>query len=137
MAPTTDPTESLRNQAASMPSVASGTSCNQSSFRVGKTAFLFVGPGPKGQGYKAMFKLDHLRGEAAKLSAKNPQRVQVGSTGWVTTRFTADDPLPRSIWGPWLEESYAIVTAKKTAKKKKTTAKKKTIAKKKTTAKKK
>ena len=39
-----------------------------------------------------------------------PDRFEVGSTGWVTTRFTAADPLPRRIWEPWLEESYEMAT---------------------------
>jgi len=29
-------------------------------------------------------------------------------TGWVTARFTAEEPLPKQIWEEWLAESYAV-----------------------------
>ncbi|MEM6996137.1 MAG: hypothetical protein AAF721_36860, partial [Myxococcota bacterium] len=103
-----DPTEPIRNQAAAFPDVANGTSCNQSSFKAGRGTFLFVGPGPKGVGFKAMFKLDKSMAQARKLAAKEPKRFEVGSTGWVTTRFTAEEPLARAVWSKWLEESYAL-----------------------------
>ena len=53
-----DPTKALRAAAAALPNVAEGTSCNQTSYKAGKNAFLYVGPGAKGVGYKAMFKLE-------------------------------------------------------------------------------
>jgi toxin ParE1/3/4 len=114
-----DATEAIREMAASFPEVAKGTSCNQSSFRAGRGAFLFIGPGAKGQGYKAMFKLDKSMAQAQKLAAENPDRFHVGSTGWVTARFSDDQPLPRSIWQKWLRESYAHCTAPKKSGKKK------------------
>ena len=45
-----DPTKGLMEAAATLPGVVVGTSCNQSSYKVGKKAFLYVGPGPKGDG---------------------------------------------------------------------------------------
>ena len=108
MARSTDPTKPIREKAASFPDVAKGTSCNQSSFKAGKGSFLFIGPGAKGVGFKAMFKLDHSMPQARKLAAQDPDRFEVGSTGWVTTRFTSEKPLPKSIWGKWLQESYDI-----------------------------
>ena len=103
-----DPTESIRKKAAAFPGVAAGTSCNQSSFKAGKVAFLYIGPGAKGQGFKAMFKLEGSRGQAEKLAQKDPDRFEVGSTSWVTTRFTAEKPLAKSIWEKWLKESYEL-----------------------------
>jgi hypothetical protein len=47
----------------------------------------------------------------------------VGSTSWVTTRFTADKPLPKTIWEQWLRESYEL--AAESAPSKKKSAKKK------------
>ena len=126
MARAQDPTDPIRKKAVTFPAVATGTSCNQSSFKAGKDSFLFIGPGAKGQGFKAMFKLERSMPHAAKLAAKDPDRFQVGSTGWVTTRFTAEKPLPQSIWEKWLNESYDL-TVKKTAGKKKS-AKKKTVS---------
>jgi hypothetical protein len=119
-----DPTEPIRERAADFPEVAAGTSCNQSSFKAGKGSFLFIGPGAKGIGFKAMFKLDQSMPQARKLAAEEPDRFDVGSTGWVTARFSAERPLPKSIWQKWLQESYDICCrggkAKKAATKKAT-----------------
>lgn len=132
-----DPTELIREKAASFPEVATGTSCNQSSFKASKGSFLFIGPGAKGVGFKAMFKLERSMSQARKLASEEPDRFEVGSTGWVTTRFTSEKPLPKSIWQKWLQESYEICCgsnkSSKAVKVKKKPAKKKT-AKKKTTA---
>ena len=103
-----DPTEPIRKKAVTFPAVDKGTSCNQGSFKVGKTAFLYIGPGAKGQGFKAMFKLERSRAQAEQLARKEPERFGVGSTSWVTTRFTADEPLPKAIWEKWLKESYQL-----------------------------
>lgn len=108
MARTSDPTDPIRKQAAKFPGVAKGTSCNQSSFKAGKGSFLYIGPGAKGQGFKAMFKLKGSMPDVKKLATKDPERFEVGSTGWVTARFTAEKPLPKSIWDKWLKESYAL-----------------------------
>lgn len=103
-----DPTDAIRNKAAAYPAVAPGTSCNQSSFKVGKRAFLYIGPGAKGHGFKAMFKLDESMPRAKELATTHPDRFEVGSTGWVTTRFTAEEPLPQEVWETWLDESYGL-----------------------------
>jgi hypothetical protein len=103
-----DPTEAIRRAAAEFPGVAKGTSCNQSSFKAGKGSFLFIGPGKKGMGFKAMFKLKASKPQALKLAQSEPSRFEMGKTGWVTTRFTAEDPLPKTIWEEWLAESYSL-----------------------------
>lgn len=105
-----DPTLAIREAAAAFPEVAEGTSCNQSSFKAGKGSFLFIGPGAKGIGYKAMFKLGPSLAQAESLAMKEPTRFEVGSTNWVTTRFSEEKPLPKSIWQKWLNESYAIAS---------------------------
>lgn len=107
-----DPTLAIREAAADFQNVVTGTSCNQSSFKTRKGSFLFIGPGPKGVGYKAMFKLKALKPQAVELSEQAPKRFEVGSTGWVTARFTAEEPLPESIWMSWLQESYDITEGK-------------------------
>ncbi len=124
MAGAQDPTDPIRGKAATFPAVAAGTSCNQSSFKAGKGSFLFIGPGAKGRGFKAMFKLERSMPEAGKMAAKDPDRFQVGSTGWVTTRFTAEKPLPKSIWEKWLKESYDLTCDSGSKGKKKTVKKK-------------
>jgi len=103
-----DPTDAIRRQAMKFPDVEQGTSCSQEAFKVGKGTFLFIGPGPKGAGFKAMFKLEASMPQAKKLAAQEPKRFEVGKTGWVTARFTAEEPLPRQIWSKWLEESYEV-----------------------------
>jgi len=85
-------------------------SCNQTSYKAGKKAFLYVGPGTKGVGYKAMFKLEASLEKAKRLAKSEPERYELGVGNWVTTRFSAEHPLPKTIWSSWLEESYAGAT---------------------------
>lgn len=126
-----DPTEPMAKKARTFPGVTEGTSCNQTAFKVGKSSFLFVGSGAKGQGFKAMLKLDSSLPQAKKLAAKEPDRIEAGSTGWVTMRFTAEKPIPKSVWEKWLKESYELFANSGAASKvtKKKTPKKKTSAK--------
>lgn len=107
-----DPTRVIREAAEALPDVTSGTSCNQTAYKVKKKAFLYVGPGPKGIGFKAMFKLGVSMDEAKALARDDPDRVEVGTGGWVTTRFTAEKPLPKKIWGRWLKESHALAAGR-------------------------
>ena len=121
-----DPTEPIRRMASELPDVAEGTSCTQGSFKVGKQAFLYIGP--QGGRCKAMFKLDASRAQAEALAEERPEDFQVGSTAWVTARFSADKPMPKRLWTKWLKESHALAApatkpgAKKKAAKKKTAA---------------
>jgi len=113
-----DPTLPIRKKAVTFPAVDEGASCNQSSFKSGKKAFLYIGPGAKGQGFKAMFKLKRSRAQAEKLAQGDPDRFEVGSTDWVTTRFTAEKPLAKRIWEKWLKESYELAAGAASGKKK-------------------
>ena len=106
-----DPTKPILERAKKYDGAVQGTSCTQVSFKVGKKAFLFIGE--QGGRFKAMFKLERSLEEARKMSAENPDDFQVGSNGWVTARFSKDDPLPKSLWTKWLDESYQLGTAKK------------------------
>ena len=106
-----DPTEPIRLQASQYPNVDEGTSCTQSSFKTRGKAFLFIGE--QGGRFKAMFKLRESMADAESLAAKEPTRFEVGTTGWVTTRFSTENPLPPELWQAWLEESYRISTRKK------------------------
>ena len=120
-----DPTAPIRLKASRYPAVDEGTACTQSSFKTGGKAFLFIGM--QGGRYKAMFKLDKSLPEATKLANKDPDDYQVGSTAWVTARFTADKPMPKKIWEKWLDESYNLSTGSGSKKK---SAKKKSVKKK-------
>jgi predicted DNA-binding protein (MmcQ/YjbR family) len=116
-----DPTEAMRLKAGLYPDVDKGTACTQSSFKTGGKAFLFVGT--QGGRFKAMFKLKQSIGEAERLSEKEPDNFDVGSTQWVTARFTAEKPMPQKLWKKWLDESYDLSckppkTLKKVTKKK-------------------
>ena len=106
-----DPTEPLRVKASRYAEVDEGTACTQSSFKTHKKAFLFTGP--QGGRFKAMFKLKDSMPEAAELAEKEPDRYEVGSTGWVTARFTAEEPMPTELWERWLDESYELSRAPK------------------------
>jgi len=111
MSQTQDPTEEICQKAMTYPEVVKGMSCNQASFKAkaAKRKFLFIGPGAKGIGFKAMFKLDDSAPQARKLAEKEPDRYNMGAgPGWVTVRFSADQPLPKSIWEKWLQESYDL-----------------------------
>lgn len=110
MSTASDPTAAIRRRAAKFAGVEMGASCTQTSFKAGKATFLFIGPGAKGIGFKAMFKLKASMAEAQKLATKQPQRFEVGKTGWVTARFTVEEPLPEKIWEKWIAESYAVAS---------------------------
>ena len=110
MAGAKDPVGPMKKAAASLPGVVEGVSCNQTSYKAGKKAFLYVGPGAKGVGYKAMFKLDASLAEAKRLAKSEPERYELGVGNWVTTRFSVEAPLPKKIWSGWLAESYSCVT---------------------------
>ena len=119
-----DPTKALRTAAEALPDVEEAMSCNQTSYKAKKKAFLYVGPGAKGVGYKAMFKLEASLDEAESLARREPARYELGVGNWVTTRFSVEDPLPKKIWNRWLKESYAGATnsgraGKKSARQKK------------------
>ena len=113
-----DPTRALRMAAGALPDVVEAMSCNQTSYKAGKKAFLYVGAGPKGVGYKAMFKLEVSLEEAKNLAKSEPERFQLGVGNWITTRFSAEDPLPKKIWSSWLKESHAGATKSEGTKKK-------------------
>ncbi len=114
----TDPTKSMRKAAGALPDAVEATSCNQTSYKAGKQAYLYVGPGAKGVGYKAMFKLEASLAEAKSLAKGEPGRFELGVGNWVTTRFTAAAPLPKKIWSRWLKESHAGATMGASAKQK-------------------
>lgn len=104
----TDPTQPIREKAASYPGVAAGDACTQTSFKVGKKAFLYIGE--QGGRYKAMFRLKDSLPEAEALAAKRPDDFQTGM--YITARFSHDEPMPEELWTRWLEESYGIATGK-------------------------
>ena len=101
-----DATEAIRKKASQFPDVDEGTSCTQTSYKVGKTAFLYIGE--QGGRHKAMFKLDKSRAQAEELAKKQPDNYGVGKTAWVTARFTDAKPMPKRVWEKWLKESYDL-----------------------------
>ena len=105
-----DPTEAMRMKASLYPDVDAGTACTQMSFKANKKGFLYCGE--QGGRYKAMFKLTDSMPEAVALAEQEPSNFEVGKFGWVTARFSAENPMPQALWERWLDESYAS-TAKK------------------------
>ncbi len=122
-----DPTEPIRLRASRYPDVDKGTACTQTSFKASSRGFLYIGM--QGGRYKAMFKLKDSLPEARKWAAKEPDRYQVGSTHWVTARFTADEPMPKKLWQNWLDESHALASSSGSGSKKKPVSKKKSVRK--------
>ena len=120
-----DPTQPIRQKASQYAGVDEGTACTQSSFKVGKKSFLFIGE--QGGRYKAMFKLKDSISEANKLAKKSPEDYQVGNTAWVTARFSAEKPMPKKVWEKWLEESYQLSAGAGSPSTKKKASKKKAI----------
>jgi len=112
-----DPTEAMREMAAGFPNVEEGTACTQSSFKSNGKSFLFVGM--QGGRFKMMLKLDESLSDAAKKAEAAPDDFQVGNTGWVTSRFSAEKPLAARIWKKWLKESYEMCQKKSVVRKKK------------------
>ena len=55
-----------------------------------------------------MFKLKESMDQARELAELEPKRFEVGKTGWVTVRFTDEEPLASEIWEKWLQESYLL-----------------------------
>ncbi len=43
-------------------------------------------------------------------NAKDPTAAmrKRATTGWVTARFTAEKPLPKTVWEKWLREAHAL-----------------------------
>ena len=99
-----NPSDLMRDTARAMQSVDEGTSCSQSAFKVKGKAFFYVGE--QGGRFKAMFKLDQSLGEAQDMADEAPKDVQVGKNGWVTARFSTEQPMPSRLWKKWLKESY-------------------------------
>lgn len=111
--------EEIKNAARRLASVDEGASCTQTSFKRGGKAFLYVGE--QGGRHKVMFKLHESRDEAERLAAEAPDDFQVGTTAWVTARFSEERPLAKRLWQRWLKESYKLSTPP--AKPKRTTKK--------------
>ena len=106
-----DPTEAMRLKASLYPLVDEGTACTQRSFKANNRGFIYIGE--QGGRYKAMFKLQESMAEALELAKQAPKDYQVGSTGWVTARFSAASPMPEHLWEKWLDESYELSVASK------------------------
>ena len=119
---TSDPTAPIRRKAARYTGAVEGTSCTQTSFKVGKKAFLYVGP--QGDRFKAMFRLRESMDDAQKLAKAEPDRFETGSTGWVTARFSAETPMPKRLWEKWLDESYELSSSSAEPRAKKAATKK-------------
>lgn len=105
-----DPREAMKAAARSMGDVQEGEACSQSSFKVDGKAFFYVGE--QGGRIKAMFRLRDGLAQAERMAAAAPDDVQVGKHGWVTARFSHDQPLSARVWKPWLQESFAIASGR-------------------------
>ncbi|MEO1130924.1 MAG: MmcQ/YjbR family DNA-binding protein [Planctomycetota bacterium] len=106
MARKIDQMDAMMTAARALGDVDEGTSCSQTSFKIGGKPFLYIGE--QGGRYKAMFRLKTSLDEADAMAADAPKDVQVGKNGWVTARFSAEHPMAARTWKKWLKESFAI-----------------------------
>ncbi len=97
----------LRDRAMSLPETTEGTSCVNRAFRVRKKNFLFVGE--KGDKIRVMLKLKDSLQQAIDLG---DSRIEVGTGGWVTMRFVADNALDEAMLLDWLAESFCVLGPK-------------------------
>lgn len=65
-------------------------------------------PWAEGAGIQSNAQTEGLYAAGVEAGTEEPKRFEVGKTGWVTARFTAEEPLPKRIWGKWLAESYEV-----------------------------
>lgn len=96
----------IRQAARGYAEVVEGKSCSQSSFKRKNKAFLYIGE--QGGRHKVMFRLSESMNEAKELADLHPQDFQIGSNGWVTARFSDDEPMRKRVWKRWLDESYSL-----------------------------
>lgn len=116
----------LRKMALRHPGVAEDVACKgtpieANTFKVGKSAFLFVQP--KDGATILRFKLTSSQAAAKK------QGCEVGAGGWTKLVVTADAPLPKAL-GAWIAESYAALAGAAARPKAAKTVKKKSVKKK-------
>jgi hypothetical protein len=112
--PVAAPEKALRTMALRYPEAEEGVACKGtalecSAFQARKKTFMFMGRAD------LRLKLQQSLSEAVKLAAKEPQRFQAGSSGWVTIRFSPDQPPPLDILERWLDESYRLLIPKQQA----------------------
>ncbi len=101
----------LRALALRYPEAAEGVACKgtaleSSVFKARDKSFLFIGSA------ELKVKLRESLAEAARLATEEPGRYRVGSSGWVTVRFSPDEPLPLELLKRWTDESYRVVAAR-------------------------
>lgn len=97
----------LREVALALPEVSEGTSCVNRAFKVRKKNFLFLGE--KEGTIRIMVKLVDSYDDAA---GRDDPRVSAGSAGWVTLRFSPDDPLDDELLAAWTCESFRALAPK-------------------------
>ena len=97
----------LRAVALGLPEVTEGTSCVNRAFKVRKKNVLFLGE--KDGAIRVMVKLVDSFEDA---TAMDDPRVSAGTAGWVTLRFSPDDPLDEELLAAWTRESFRALAPK-------------------------
>ena len=104
------PAEKLRVHALKFPEAEEGTSCNKSSFKARKKAYLYLGV--TDDSYNLMVKIGPSQGEAKKLQKKYPGCFSLGSGGWIKVEFPSAKSPPAGVLERWIEESYRLLVHK-------------------------
>ncbi len=102
------PMQVLRRAALRYPGTEEGVACEGTpiesrTVKARNKAFLFLTIG------HARFKLRDSMPEATKLAQKRPDRIQVGSGGWVKASLNADGSTPIEVLERWIGESYRLM----------------------------
>ncbi len=104
------PMQVLRRAALRHPGTEEGVACEGTpiesrTVKARNKAFLFLTIG------HARFKLRESLPEATKLAQTRPDRIQVGSGGWVKASLSADGSTPLDVLERWIGESYRLMAA--------------------------
>jgi predicted DNA-binding protein (MmcQ/YjbR family) len=106
--------EILRARALEYPDAAEEFPWGDRVVKVGGKIFVFLNHGD--DGVTVTLKLRASHGEAMTMPFIKPTGYNLGRAGWVTARFEPDAPLPVSMIGAWIDESYRLVAPKRLVK---------------------
>lgn len=101
----------IRAFALAYPETTEGQSCVNRAFKVRKKNFAFLGE--KDGDLKLMLKLAASADEVSSLAQAQPDTYQIGSIGWATLRFSAENHPPVESLRRWVDESYRLFAPKK------------------------
>jgi len=101
----------LRGHALSLPEAWEDFPWGEPVAKVGKKVFVFFGPA-SAQSLSLSVKLGPSLAEVSLLPFVQPTGYGLGKAGWITARFTADEPPLLGWLQGWISESYRLIAPK-------------------------